>query len=82
MNLTLDLNQEQLDAIQLRADAATPSLTSAALLEQLVTGQVNAWVQDDFNNAVRQLGDAARQMPYDDRKALIAQVAASIPRPE
>lgn len=81
MNITITLTEEQEDAVQKRADAAIPPATIEGILQELALGQINVWVKEDYDAAVRNLGDMAAGMDYAARKSLIATVAASIPTP-
>lgn len=81
-SLTIELTQEQNDALLATAaemNAAGGSTTPEALLRENGTNFVNQRVQHYYEAAMKRLGTAAAVMPYDQRKALIAQVESQLP---
>lgn len=91
MNISLSLNQEQTDAltgvlagINAQRAAATPPqepLTAEDYLALVLMKAVDSYVATAYQNAVKRLGDAAAQLPYAERTALIAQVESSLSQP-
>ena len=84
VNVSLALTQEQSDALDKRvADlnaknaALTPpvaAITKQEFLANALLSATNSWVREDYEAAVKGLGEAAKVMPYAERKALIEQV--------
>lgn len=82
MNITLTLDQEEIDcladAVAARNAAAGTSVTTEQHLAEICMAEVIRYKTAAYESSVASLGDAARGLPYDDRKALIAQVAAQL----
>lgn len=83
MNITLTLNDEETDALQVRVDAhnqANPDdqITPEILCERRLMAGIAEDVATDYNTALARLGAAAATMPYGQRKALMAAVATQI----
>jgi hypothetical protein len=81
-----DLNTEQKAAVTKRTDSYNAAsnaepLTAQAYLDRGTLAQIDAWVRADFDAAVARLGQAAAQLAYEQRLALIAQVEAQLTAP-
>ena len=74
MKLEIELNREELDSIESRRGPSTPE----EFLQTLVRESVEGLVRQDFAAAVQRLGDAAKQLPYEQRTALVEQVGKMI----
>lgn len=78
LNIPLNLTEEQQDAL---ADYTVEwngpsgaSTISDRLIEDAIMPFISAKVETAYQAAVRNLGEAARSLPYEQRKALIAEV--------
>ena len=72
--LSFDFDAEQLAAIDARLTDELP--TRAALLSNLVSGEVARYVATDYEVAVARVAAAVRPLPYESRLALISQLEA------
>lgn len=83
MNITLTLNDEETDALQVHVDAhnaANPDdqITPEILCARRLMAGIAEDVATDYNTALARLGATAATMPYGQRKALMAAVATQI----
>lgn len=82
MTITIELSEEQQDAL----DAYTAewngengkSTVEDRIKEDAIAPFIAGKVNEAYDKAVKQMGEGARQLPYEIRKALIAQVKAQI----
>jgi len=72
LNPAINLSAEQQAALQKRADEA--SLTLEEYLAQVVIEQATVFVESDFYAASQRLILASKNLPYEQRLAIIAQV--------
>ena len=72
LSLTLTLNVEQTAALQKRADEA--ELAPEAYLLRSLNAEIASYVEADFNAASQRLILASKNLPYEQRLAIIAQV--------
>lgn len=76
MTLEIELTEEQEDCLN---DVATEQgVTPEAFCVELVMATVRNITKNAYDKSVSGLGAAAQALPYADRKALIAQVAAQL----
>lgn len=81
MNITLNLNEEETDALTAKVAARNANggnYTIESHLTEVVQGSINSTVKESYESAVRRLGVGAMNLPYADRKALIAQVESQL----
>lgn len=84
MNISLNLNQEQLDALEARVDlyntgSGNPPISQETFLSQVVLQpEIDRYVQTAFDSAVNALGESAKSLPYDQRIALIQSVRTQL----
>jgi hypothetical protein len=83
MNLTLNLTDEETDALTLKTAAFNASLQvsftpTQYLVEEVIGNAVKQMVTEAYNAAVQRLGVTASSLPYEARKALIAQVESAV----
>ena len=83
MNITLNLTEEETDALAIKTAAFNASLQVSFtpeqyLIEEVITGAIKQMVTEAYNAAVQRLGVTAATLPYTERKALIAQVEAAV----
>lgn len=79
MNITLTLDQESTDAVNLRVNehnAANPDnqVDAAGYMAARNQAIVAGWVKADYDAAVARLGDLVADMTYAERLALIASI--------
>jgi hypothetical protein len=81
MNIA-SLDAEQLASLQARTNshnaAVSGSLTPQEYLDRVTVAQVNAWVEADYQAALNRIGTAARDMPFENRVALIQQIESQL----
>jgi hypothetical protein len=80
--MELKLNDEQQEALaeivsEYNAQSGE-SLSSDEYFAKVIYGIIDGRVVSNFETAVKRLGDAAKQLPYEQRTALVAQVSAMI----
>jgi hypothetical protein len=83
MNLTLNLTEEETDALAIKTAAFNASLQvsftpTQYLIEEVIGSAVKQMVIEAYNAAVQRLGVTASSLPYEARKALIAQVESAV----
>lgn len=82
MNILLELNLEQSDALQELVDGynaeKTVQVTSQEYLSIVLQGIINDKVSQMFEQTASALVNASRLLPYDARIALISQVESAI----
>jgi hypothetical protein len=83
MNLTLNLTDEETDALAIKTAAFNASLQvsftpTQYLVEEVIGTAVKQMVTEAYNAAVQRLGVTASSLPYEARKALIAQVESAV----
>ena len=82
MNISITLNTEQaaaLDELLASYNASLESPVSAEVyLEAVLTGIIDDKVERRFEATASNLVNASKQLPYESRIALIAQVQAAI----
>jgi len=82
MNLSIALNAEQTAALDdlLAGYNATRQepVTATAYLETVLTGIIDDKVKRRFDDTAAALVNATRQLPYEQRQALIAQVQSAV----
>jgi hypothetical protein len=83
MNLTLNLTEEETDALTLKTAAFNASLQvsftpTQYLVEEVIGTAVKQMVTEAYNAAVQRLGVTASSLPYEARKALIAQIESAV----
>ena len=82
ISLTLDLNDEELSALQKRADEVQPEpLTTQSYLLRSLRAEIASYVEADFNAAVERLRTGAKNLPFEQRMALVKQVEQAIKAP-
>jgi len=82
ISLTLELNAEQAAALQKRADEVRPDpLTVEAYLLRSLNAEITSYTDADFNAAALRLVSAAKDLPFEQRMAIIAQVEQAIQTP-
>jgi hypothetical protein len=79
MNLTLDLNPEQLAAIEARSTVAEK--TPEEFLTDTIMSLIASYTDADFNASAFRLVNAAKDLPFEQRMAIIAQVEQAIQTP-
>lgn len=85
MNISIDLDQEQTDALAARvaeynAGSGEAPLTPEEFLTQVVVQpEIDRFVKTAYAAALAQIGEDAAQLPYANRLALIAQVRSQLP---
>jgi len=83
LTIELELSEEQADALTaytVEWNGANGTSTNAdRLTEDALMPFIAQKVEKAYQDAVRQMGEDARTLPYETRKALIAQVRAQIP---
>ena len=79
MNLTLDLNPEQLAAIEARSTDA--GKTPEEFLTDTIMSLIASYTDADFSAAANRLVSAAKDLPFEQRMAIIAQVEQAIQTP-
>jgi hypothetical protein len=79
ISLNLELNAEQEASLQKRADEA--ELTSEAYLLRSLRAEIDSYTEADFNAAALRLVSAAKDLPFEQRMAIIAQVEQAIQTP-
>ncbi len=82
MNITIELDQEEsdclADVVAARNAASGTLVTAEQHLAEICMAEVLRYKSAAYETSVAGLGAAARGLPYADRKALIAQVAAQL----
>lgn len=85
MNITIDLTTEQSDALDSVVCKANESLgendkphTQESYLTRIVVSAVESYTRTAYDEAVRRLGENAAKLPYEARRALIAQVEKAL----
>ena len=79
MTIELNFNIEQLSAIEENAaSVGHQDMKPEDWLAEVITYQVKGWTEQAYNQSVNALGSAARSLPYEARKQLIAQVQSMI----
>lgn len=84
LNLELDLNQEQADALQSRVDhfnagSGKPPLTITQwLTDNHIGDEVTRLVREQYDRAVALISEGAKSLPYDQRTSLIASIASAV----
>jgi hypothetical protein len=83
MNLTLNLSEEETDALAIKTAAFNASLQvsftpTQYLTEEVIGTAVKQMVSEAYSAAVQRLGVTASSLPYEARKALIAQVESAV----
>lgn len=85
MTIEINLNEEQTDALNTVVSAANATIgdggtpwTPQTYLEDRLFSAIHSYVNQAYNASVASLGEAAAQMSYEDRKALISQIKESI----
>jgi hypothetical protein len=83
MILTLNLTEEETDALAIKTAAFNASLQvsftpTQYLVEEVIGSAVKQMVTEAYNAAVQRLGVTASSLPYEARKALIAQVESAV----
>lgn len=82
--LTVELTQEQEDAltggVALYNQANRTELTTDEYLIRNATASVDMFAQTAYQNALRRIGESAKELPYESRLALIASVESQIPK--
>ncbi len=82
ITLTLELNAEQAASLQKRADEVKPDpLTVEAYLLRSLNAEIASYTDADFNAAALRLVSAAKDLPFEQRMAIIAQVEQAIQTP-
>jgi hypothetical protein len=82
ISLTLELNAEQAAALQKRADEVRPDpLTVGDYLLRSLNAEIASYTEADFNAAALRLVSAAKDLPFEQRMAIIAQVEQAIQTP-
>ena len=87
MDLTLNLTDEENDALAIKTAAFNASIKvdftpQQYLVEEVIGNAMRQMVAEAYNAAVQRLGVTASGLPYASRKALIAQVEAAVnPQP-
>ena len=82
ITLTLELNSEQADSLQKRADEVMPDpLTVESYLLRSLNAEIASYTDADFNAAALRLVSAAKGLPFEQRMAIIAQVEQAIQTP-
>lgn len=87
MDLTLNLTDEENDALAIKTAAFNASIKvdftpQQYLVEEVIGAAIKQMVAEAYNAAVQRLGVTASGLPYASRKALIAQVEAAVnPQP-
>lgn len=80
-SIDITLNEEQQDALLATVEEINTnggSATQESYLAENGINAVNVRVSHYYNAAMNRLGTAAGVLPYDQRKALIAQIESSI----
>lgn len=72
LNLSITLDVEQTAALQKRVDEA--ELAPEAYLLRSLNAEIASYVEADFNAASQRLILASKNLPYEQRLAIIAQV--------
>lgn len=85
MTIEIKLNEEQTDALNDAMSAANALLgkddepfTAETYLSDRLLKAVNSYVKQAYDISVARLGEAASQLDYQARKALISQIETSI----
>jgi hypothetical protein len=83
MILTLNLTDEETDALAIKTAAFNASLQvsftpTQYLVDEVIGTAVKQMVTEAYNAAVQRLGVTASSLPYEARKALIAQVESAV----
>jgi hypothetical protein len=83
MILTLNLTEEETDALAIKTAAFNASLQvsftpTQYLTEEVIGTAVKQMVSEAYTAAVQRLGVTASSLPYEARKALIAQVESAV----
>jgi hypothetical protein len=82
ITLTLELNAEQAASLQKRADEVKPDpLTVEAYLLRSLNAEIASYTDADFNASALRLVNAAKDLPFEQRMAIIAQVEQAIQTP-
>jgi len=82
ITLTLELNAEQADSLQKRADEVMPDpLTVESYLRRSLNAEITSYTDADFNASALRLVNAAKGLPFEQRMAIIAQVEQAIQTP-
>lgn len=87
MNLTINfsLDTEEADCltdvVNARNVASGTELTIGQHLAEICMAEVIRYKSSAYESSVARLGEAAAALPYENRKALIAQVAAQLQNP-
>lgn len=83
MNLTLNLSDEETDALAIKTAAFNAALQvsftpTQYLVDEVIGTAVKQMVSEAYSAAVQRLGVTASSLPYEARKALIAQVESAV----
>ena len=82
MTITIDLNAEETSAMQAIVDARNAASGTAVTIEQhlteIVSAEILTAVRIAYDRSVDRLRDAARELPYETRVALIESVEAHL----
>lgn len=83
MHITLNLSDEETDALALKTAAFNASIKVSFspeeyLIEEVIQKALKQMVGEAYTAAVQRLGVTASNLPYAARKALIAQVEAAV----
>jgi hypothetical protein len=83
MNFTLNLSDEETDALTAKVQAVNTSLKvnltpEQYLLEDILGTAIKQMVAEAYHGAVQRLGVTAASLPYAQRQALIRQVEEAV----
>lgn len=84
LTLELDLNQEEIDALQSRVDiynkgsGEKPIDINKWIVKYHIGDEVKKLVASQYEQAVTSISEAAKLLPYEERLNLIASVAETI----
>lgn len=78
MTITLDLSEEQSNALASAATVAGRESAQDWLLNNIIIPAVNYETEQAYKQALIELGEAARGLSYEQRKQIMADVAQKI----
>ena len=82
LTITLQLNQEQLDALTAYTTEWNGQNGTATIQDRLIADAINPFIKAKvdaaYDNAIKRLGDAAKGLTYEQRLALIQQLQQQI----
>jgi hypothetical protein len=81
MTLTIELNAEQEASLQKRATSNEPPLSVEEYLLRSLRAEIDSYTDADFNASALRLVNAAKDLPFEQRISIIAQVEQSIQTP-